>query len=136
PLEDPLFHLITGMGQLVLRGSLIGSVARDLGETAHPTVIVFEPHEHAVRPEARAVLAHMKTPIGRPALGECDANLFLRRTLPLILGSKNQVPALADGFVLAPPEDALRAVAPISNDIPWIEQEHRVIARAFDQHAE
>jgi len=59
-----------------------------------------------------------------------------RRTLRLILGSENQVPALADGFVLAPPEDALRAVAPIGNDIRGIEQEHRVIARAFDQNAE
>ena len=128
-----MFHLITGVGQLVLRGSLIGGVTRDLGKTAQLTAIVLEAHEDAVCPKPGAILAHMKTAIQGPAFNEGSVHFFLDLALPSIFSCKNHCARLPDRFVLAPSKYPFRSRAPKRDRVFSIEQKHRVISRALDK---
>src|SRR5690606_23781395 len=113
----------------------LGDVAGDLGE-ADQLAVLANGVQHAVRPEAAAVLAEP------PALLLVDA--FARRGLerllwhlPLpVLGGVEAGEVPADDLLGAVALDALRARIPVGDAPGRIEHEDRIVGDALDQQAE
>src|SRR5690349_16906244 len=78
----------------------------------------------------------MPSPIGGASIAHRSLDLFFHSILRQILGSKNDLPALAFGFFSGPPKKSFRAFAPKSDRVLRIEEKHGVIFRSFDQKTE